>query len=54
MLTALRDPEGNMTFIDRSIINPRVKRNFVDVISNDMVRNLKQSFNDNNNISNNR
>ena len=53
MFNALRDLEGNMTFIDRSIVNPRVKRNLVDVISNDMAGNLKQSFNDNSNISNN-
>ena len=42
MFTALRDPEGNMTFIDRPIINPEVKRDFDDVISNDMAGNLKE------------
>ena len=40
-----------MTFIDRPIINPEVKRHFLDVISNDMAGNVKQSFNDKNNIA---
>ena len=51
MFTALRYPKGSMTFIDRSIINPEVKRDLADAISNDMAGNLKQSFNDNNSMS---